>query len=182
VKTFEESVFGPCTPHGKPGQVGRPWGTRPEPKTLVGRSNPPMLVGDVASFERIGIERIRGRSCSVPRTDCERGGDDTTTSVLRRKVTRSNFSAKMVWRYFYCSATFDEASSRAKPDSWCLGSLERARNPKRKGKGLQSLIWWFNSIPRLHLPLLIPRPCPNSRPWLCSRAEAPDSIRRSSCA
>jgi hypothetical protein len=28
----------------------------------------------------------------------------------------------------------------------------RARNPKRKGKGLQNLIWWFNSIPRLHLP------------------------------
>jgi hypothetical protein len=25
-----------------------------------------------------------------------------------------------------------------------------ARNPKRKGKGLQSLGWWFNSIPRLH--------------------------------
>jgi hypothetical protein len=25
-----------------------------------------------------------------------------------------------------------------------------ARNPKRKGKGLQNLIWWFNSIPRLH--------------------------------
>jgi hypothetical protein len=29
----------------------------------------------------------------------------------------------------------------------------RARNPKRKGKGLQNLIWWFNSIPRLHLSL-----------------------------
>jgi hypothetical protein len=24
-----------------------------------------------------------------------------------------------------------------------------ARNPKRKGKGMQSLIWWFNSFPRL---------------------------------
>jgi hypothetical protein len=22
-------VFGPCTPHGKPGRVGRTWGTRP---------------------------------------------------------------------------------------------------------------------------------------------------------
>jgi hypothetical protein len=43
VKALEESVFGPCTPHGKPGQVGRTWGTRPEPMTAVGRSNPPEL-------------------------------------------------------------------------------------------------------------------------------------------
>jgi hypothetical protein len=33
VEAFEKSVFGPCT-------LGRTWGTRPEPKTLVGRFNP----------------------------------------------------------------------------------------------------------------------------------------------
>jgi hypothetical protein len=33
---------------------------------------------------------------------------------------------------------------------WRVGHFEMARNPKRKGKGLQSLTWWFNSIPRLH--------------------------------
>ena len=33
--------------------------------------------------------------------------------------------------------------------------FDMARNPKRKGKGLQNLIWWFNSIPRLHLPKIL---------------------------
>jgi hypothetical protein len=33
VRALEESVFGPCT-------LGRTWGTRPEPTTVVGRSNP----------------------------------------------------------------------------------------------------------------------------------------------
>ncbi len=33
VKALEKSVFGPCT-------LGRTWGTRPEPMTVVGRSNP----------------------------------------------------------------------------------------------------------------------------------------------
>jgi hypothetical protein len=46
VKAFEESVFGPCT-------LGRTWGTRPEPKTLVGRSNPPMIVDPIGT----GIRR-----------------------------------------------------------------------------------------------------------------------------
>jgi hypothetical protein len=32
VKAFEKSVFGPCT-------LGRTWGTRPEPMSLVRRSN-----------------------------------------------------------------------------------------------------------------------------------------------
>jgi hypothetical protein len=36
VKALEESVFGPCT-------LGRTWGTRPEPMTVVGKSNPPEL-------------------------------------------------------------------------------------------------------------------------------------------
>ena len=32
VKALEKSVFSPCTPHGKPGRVGRTWSTRPEPR------------------------------------------------------------------------------------------------------------------------------------------------------
>ena len=30
VKAFENSVFGPCTPHGTPGQVRRTWGILPK--------------------------------------------------------------------------------------------------------------------------------------------------------
>jgi hypothetical protein len=36
VKAFENSAFGPCT-------LGRTWGTRPGPKTVVGRLDPPQL-------------------------------------------------------------------------------------------------------------------------------------------
>ena len=97
----------------------------------------------------------RSRSCH--RTDCKRGSGDAATSVLSWRVTDGNVSVKWCGVTLYRSATFNEANSRAKPDDWRLGSLKRARNPKRKGKGLQSLIWWFNSIPRLHLPLVIPR-------------------------
>ena len=36
------------------------------------------------------------------------------------------------------------------PSSSEGNNFYKARNPKRKGKGLQNLIWWFNSTPRLH--------------------------------
>ena len=44
VKALEEFVFGPCTPHGTPGQVRRR-GTRPEPTTWLGVQIPPEPTG-----------------------------------------------------------------------------------------------------------------------------------------
>jgi hypothetical protein len=54
VKAFEESVFSPCT-------LGRTWGTRPEPKTVVARSIPPALT-TLCCYRSLGGLRHLGRT------------------------------------------------------------------------------------------------------------------------
>ncbi len=51
VKAFEKSVFGPCT-------LGRTWGTRPEPLTVVRREDPPAY-GYRSAFSLISKYRFR---------------------------------------------------------------------------------------------------------------------------
>jgi hypothetical protein len=82
VKAFEESVFGPCT-------LGRTWGTRPEPKTLgwkIKSANARRPNWDKCwvtwPLVRIGIERIRGRSCPVPRS--RKAGCALSKDISRR--------------------------------------------------------------------------------------------------
>jgi hypothetical protein len=43
VKAFENTIFGPRTPHGRPGQVGRTWGTRSIPSDFAMTQSPPGL-------------------------------------------------------------------------------------------------------------------------------------------
>src|SRR2546423_7364201 len=79
MKTLEESVFGPCTPHGTPGQVERTWGTRPEARTLVARSHPP---------ERADLFLVRRFDCSFlicrPWTWSSTASSDSTSPRSRR--------------------------------------------------------------------------------------------------
>jgi hypothetical protein len=50
--------FGPCTPHGKPGRVGRAWGTRPGKRAaLVAQgSSAHLSIASVASQPRFEIQ------------------------------------------------------------------------------------------------------------------------------
>ena len=51
--------FGPCTPHGTPGQVGRTWGTRPIPSGLCYTECTRSSALDLAAFRgAVAVESI----------------------------------------------------------------------------------------------------------------------------
>ena len=79
------------------------------------------------------------------RTDCKRGGDGTTTSVLRRRVTRSNFSAK--WCGVACFAQLHSVKRTREPIQTVGVSVHLRGRGTQKEKGRVCKALFGGSIP-----------------------------------
>jgi hypothetical protein len=79
------------------------------------------------------------------RTYCKRGGDDTTTSVLRRRVTDSNISAK--WCGVACIAQLHSVKRTQEPNQTVGASIHLRGRGTQKEKGRVCKALFGGSIP-----------------------------------
>ena len=110
------------------------------------------------------------RSCN--RTDCKRRGDDTTTSVPRRKVTGSNISAK--WCGVTCIAQLHSMKRTREPTQTVGASVHVTGRGTQNEKGRVCKALFGGSIPSRASTSLYSsrsigsifhiRPCPDLRP------------------
>ena len=84
MKALEESVFGPCT-------LRRTWGTRPEPTTVVGSSNP-------ARAHRLNLDNSEVQSSLL--------GSPLGTVVLTQTLNHPNLDKEGEWKTNNCQCSY----------------------------------------------------------------------------